>query len=201
MGITGETGLTGPAGPTGSTGLTGETGVTGATGLGGPTGFTGPTGLTGLTGATGLTGLTGLTGATGAAGAAGPGASVLVPVATTTSLCVSTKAGRGSVRRGGSVAWTIVVRNCGARAAVGVAVAARPPTGAILTAWDGGRIVGGQVRWTPGTLAPGAVRTYGVRTRVRADAKAGRYTNRVTAGARNAPPVIGQGATNVTSGG
>jgi uncharacterized repeat protein (TIGR01451 family) len=170
--------------------------VTGATGLDGLAGATGATGLNGLTGLTGLNGLNGPIGATGPSGATG-----LAAVSGTTRLCVTNNASRRTVRRGGSVRWTIVVRNCGDRAASGVAVTARVRKGATFTSGGGAKLAGGRLGWTTGTLAPGARETYRFTTRIRTNARPGKYVNVASAVGRNTPSTTGTGSTTVKSGG
>jgi uncharacterized repeat protein (TIGR01451 family) len=213
-GPAGPTGLIGPTGPAGSIGLTGLTGLIGLTGLTGLTGSAGPTGSTGSIGLTGLTGLTGSTGATGLAGltgligppglvgADGPaGPAGLVPAADVTTLCVTNTADRRKVRQGGLIRWTIVVENCGQFDASGVSVTDRHGGGARFGTGGGGSRVPGQVRWSTGTLAPGARRTYSIATRLIPGGRLGRYITQATADGDNAPPTTGHGSTIVISGG
>jgi uncharacterized repeat protein (TIGR01451 family) len=169
----------------------------GAPGLTGPTGATGSTGLMGAPGLIGATGATG-TGVTGADGTPGPAG--VVPVADTRTLCVTNKPSRREVRRGRVVRWTIVVRNCGQRAASGVWVTDRPRRGATFEARGGGSLIGGQLRWTTGTLAPGEHKTYKITTRFRHNARTGKYINRATADGDNTRRTTGQGSTTVRSG-
>jgi uncharacterized repeat protein (TIGR01451 family) len=186
--LAGATGLTGPSGLAGATGSTGASGLAGATGL---TGASGLAGATGLTGASGLAGATGLTGTPGAGGPAGPAG--VTPAAITTTLCVTNMANRGTVRQGGSVKWTIVVTNCGQRAAAGVSVTDRLRKGASLVTRGGGRLVRGQLRWNIGILAPGASRSYEFLTRFGKHARAGKHINRATAVGENTGRATGQG--------
>jgi uncharacterized repeat protein (TIGR01451 family) len=210
-GTDGEDGATGPAtapGADGVDGADGLDGIDGATGVQGPTGLTGSSGADGTDGAQGVAGLTGangLTGATGPVGAAGTDGTdgedrAIGPAgsrAETTRLCVTNRAHRGTVRRGGVVRWTIVVNNCGERAASGVSVRDRVRKGASLRTRGGGALVRGQLRWRIGTLAPGASKTYKITTRFDKNARIGRYVNRATAEGDNTQPTTGQGSTTV----
>ena len=195
QGIQGETGATGLVGAQGLTGETGETGATGATGLTGLTGLMGANGLTGMMGMMGLMGPTGLTGPTGPAGPAG-----VALLADTTTLCVAKRANRRKVRRGGLVRWTIVVRNCGEHAASGVRVSDRLRKGARFSTRGGGSLVLGQLQWKPGTLAPGARKTYSFTTRISTKARLGRFINRATADGDNTHSTTGQGSITIKSG-
>jgi uncharacterized repeat protein (TIGR01451 family) len=176
-------------------GANGASGTDGVGGTNGAPGINGATGGGGLTGAIGLDGSIGPTGPTGADGPAGP---VGVAVGTgTTTLCVTDRASRSTVRQGGLVAWTIVVRNCGDRAASGVSTTDRLRTGATFKALGGGSLVAGQVRWTLGTLAPGAIVTYRIVSRFSRDARPGTYVNSATADGDNTRPAVGRGSTAI----
>jgi uncharacterized repeat protein (TIGR01451 family) len=142
-----------------------------------------------------VTGATGATGADGAAGPAGPAAAGFAPV--TTTLCVTNKASRRAVRRGGVVGWTIVVKNCGVRSASGVSVTDRLRKGASFKARGGGSLVAGQLRWNAGTLPAGASKTYKITTRMSTSARLGSYLNRATAEGANTRPASGRGSTAV----
>jgi hypothetical protein len=98
------------------------------------------------------------------------------------------------------VRWTIVVKNCGAHAALGVSVTDRLRKGARLKRRGGGRLVRGQLRWRTGTLATGASKTYTIATRFNRKAHAGRYINRAIADGTNTRPATGRGSTVVKSG-
>ncbi len=97
------------------------------------------------------------------------------------------------------VRWTIVVRNCGRRAATGVSVTDRLRTGATVRTRGSGTLVGERLRWKTGTLAPGARKIYRFTTRISAKTSTGRYVNRATADGDNAPPASGQGSITVTA--
>ncbi len=196
-GAPGPTGPTGPAGPAGTSGAQGATGPAGVQGPTGATGFTGLTGLTGLMGAPGLMGLIGPAGPSGPSGPAGPPG--VAPVADTTTLCVTNTASRHKVRQGGLVRWTIVVKNCGERAASGVSVTNRLGAGASFRTRGGGTLIRRRLGWNTGTLAPGVSKIYSITTRFSPNSRPGRYINRATADADNTRPATGQGWTTVTS--
>jgi uncharacterized repeat protein (TIGR01451 family) len=191
-GPAGADGADGADGATGADGGAGAQGETGADGGAGAQGETGADGLDGIQGLTGLTGLMGLTGPTGPTGPAGP-----TGAADTTTLCVTKSASRRSVRQGGLVRWTIVVKNCGDRAASGVSVTDRLRKGARFKTRAGGSLTPGKRVWQVGTLAAGATRTYRVTTRIWRNARTGRYVNRVRADGNNTPPTTAQGSTKV----
>ena len=109
--------------------------------------------LAGASGASGA-GSMGAGGGTGAAG--GIGATGPAGPADTTTLCVTNKASRRRVPRGGLVRWTIVVTNCGERTATGVFVSDRLRTGAKPKTRGSGALAGDQLVWKTGTLGPGA---------------------------------------------
>ena len=187
-GLAGSTGLDGPTGAAGAAGLEGRIGATGLTGREGQIGATGSTGLNGLGGLAGLAGLT------GPAGPAGP-----APAAGAATLCVTNDAGRSRVRPGGLVHWTVVVRNCGGRAASGVSVGDRLRSGATFATRGGGRIVRRRLGWKVGLLAPGARRTYRFTTRIGRHAGRGTYVNVATAEGDNTRSASGRGSITVTS--
>ncbi len=146
-------------------------------------------------------GATGLNGADGRMGPAGPaGPAGVSPVADTTTLCVTNRAGRLKVRPGGLVRWTIVVKNCGDRAASGVSVTDHLRKGASVKTRGGATLVRRSLKWKTGTLAPGARKTYRITTRFSPNARTGRYINRATADGDNTQPSTGQGSTTVKSG-
>jgi uncharacterized repeat protein (TIGR01451 family) len=157
----------------------------------GPPGPAGPAGPAGAQGETGADGLDGIQGPTGPAGLTG--------AADTTTLCVTKSASRRSVRQGGLVRWTIVVKNCGDRAASGVSVTDRLRKGARFKTRAGGSLTLGKRVWQAGTLAAGATRTYRVTTRISRNARTGSYVNRVRADGNNTPPTTAQGSTKVRS--
>jgi hypothetical protein len=97
------------------------------------------------------------------------------------------------------VRWTIVVKNCGDRAASGVSVTDRLRKGARFKTRAGGSLTPGKRVWQVGTLAAGATRTYRVTTRMWRNARTGRYVNRVRADGNNTPPTTAQGSTKVRS--
>jgi hypothetical protein len=209
-GTQGATGLTGTNGADGATGAQGAAGLMGGNGLMGATGLAGINGIDGAPGATGLAGTRGTDGAPGATGLAGPAGvnSTAVPssatastshlgVAGTTKLCVTDTANVPKVRQAGFVTWIIVVKNCGAHAAVGVAVTSRLRKGASLAHGGGAGTVGRPLRWNTGTLAPGARVTYKVGIRINRDARTGKYVNRAIADGHNTRPSSGQGSTIV----
>ena len=132
-------------------------------------------------------------------GPAGPAGATSDESAARTKLCVTNKASRRSVRRGRLVGWTIVVTNCGQHAARAVSVSDYVRTGASLTGRGGGRLLGRRLNWKPGTLAPGAHRTYGIVTRLAPNARLGPYINWARADARNTPPARGRASTRVSS--
>jgi hypothetical protein len=195
-------GPAGPAGPTGPAGVDGADGADGATGPAGPAGAAGPTGLTGPIGPTGLIGLMGPVGAAGSPGPrgldglAGPAA----PVAGTTRLCVTHRAAAPTVRPGGRMRWTTVVRNCGPVTADGVTVTARPGGRATTHDRGGGRIVRGGVTWDAGALAPGVHRVYRTTVGLRTGTRPGRLASTVVADAPNSAPAVVTATTTVTPG-
>jgi uncharacterized repeat protein (TIGR01451 family) len=185
-GLDGTNGIDGLQGSTGAAGTDGTAGIDGLDGTNGHDGAAGATGATGFTGPIGLTGPTGLTGSEGPAGSA----------AEMTSLCVTKKASRRKVRRGGLVRWTIVVSNCGVHSATGVRLTDRLHHATLLPN-GGGTRVGGRLEWQAGTLAAGASAAYRITTRLTRRAPLGRYVNRATVGGDNARTLTGSGAVTV----
>ena len=112
---------------------------------------------------------------------------------------MTNRASRRKVRQGGSVGWTIVVKNCGERAASGVSVTNRLEAGASFGTRGGGTLIRGRLGWKTGTLAPGVSKTYSITTRFSPNSRPGRYINRARADAHNSRPATGQGWTTVTS--
>jgi uncharacterized repeat protein (TIGR01451 family) len=204
-GPTGPPGADGTQGPQGVQGVQGEAGANGADGADGTHGLDGLQGITGVQGAGGSRGAAGAdgpTGPTGAAGADGPtgptGADgTPTPAADATTMCVTKRAGRRNVHQGALLIWTIVVRNCGEHAAHGVTVADRLRKGATVRTRGGARLVDGRLEWKPGTLSPGARRTYKVTTRFARNAHPGRYVNRATVGGDNAGLATARSSTTV----
>lgn len=103
-------------------------------------------------------------------------------------LCVTKQASRRRVSQGGAVTWTIRVRNCSKRRAVGVTVTDPLASDMTLRAHHGGRVRAGTLVFDLGTIKPAKAKT--VRFTVRADAAArpGRRIDRAAARASNAPP-------------
>jgi len=194
-GTDGLPGVTGPAGPAGPAGDDGAVGPTGSMGPAGPTGFTGLTGPIGPTGLIGLMGPIGGTGPAGPAGLTGPagpaGTSGAESLRRAAALCVTVRSSPRRARPGALVRWAIGVRNCGGRPAHQVLVTARPRADGGLRASGGGRLVGERLRWTTGTLAVGARRSYAITTRVAAAARPGPSVMRVAARGANASPADG----------
>lgn len=110
---------------------------------------------------------------------------------------VTKKASRRKVRRGRSISWTIVVRNCGEHAASEVSVTDRLRRGATFKTGAGGRLADGRLSWKLPSLAPGARRTYRIKTRFNRNARLGRYINSATADAHNAQFATGHGSTRL----
>jgi hypothetical protein len=98
------------------------------------------------------------------------------------------------------VRWTIVVKNCGAHAALRVSVTDRLRKGARFKRRGGGRLIRGQLSWRTGTLATGASKTYRIATRFNRKTRYGRYINRAIADGTNTRPATGRGSTVVKSG-
>jgi uncharacterized repeat protein (TIGR01451 family) len=119
-------------------------------------------------------------------------------VAATTTLGVTTKPNRRRVRPTELVGWTIVVTNCGTVAASGVSVRDHLHPGATFANRGGGRMVRGRLVWAAGALAPGARKVYRVTARFAATARAGSYSNQVTAVGHNTAPATGRGSTTVS---
>ena len=92
------------------------------------------------------------------------------------------------------------MKNCGSRAASGVSVTDYLRKGASFKTRGGRNLVRRLLGWKPGTLAPGARRTYKFTTWVSPNARPGRYINRATADGDNTRPTTGQGSTTVKSG-
>jgi uncharacterized repeat protein (TIGR01451 family) len=197
-GATGTQGTSGSTGAQGVAGLMGARGLVGATGLRGEAGAGGPAGQVGSGGPAGTPGQNGKDGSAAFTAPADPiGVEISVPVAKTTTLCVTNTPSDRNVRRGGLVTWTIVVRNCGEHAASAVSVSDRLRKGASLKTRGGGTLVRGRLEWTIRTLAVGARRTYRVVTRIARHVRMGTFTNHVTVDAKNTESAIGRGSTTV----
>jgi uncharacterized repeat protein (TIGR01451 family) len=92
---------------------------------------------------------------------------------------------RPSVRRGGTVSFAIRVTTSGQRAARGVRVCDRLPSGLVAARVGGGRPRGGQVCWTVGLLLPGRSRTVALVARALSVTRAMRVTNSATVSGTN----------------
>jgi uncharacterized repeat protein (TIGR01451 family) len=96
---------------------------------------------------------------------------------------------RSRVREGGSVTWTLRVRNVGREAAGDVTVCDVLPRRLVVLAAPRARYRGGRPCWSFAYLRPGEERTVRIRTRVARGGSAGSLRNRATAQSPGADPV------------
>jgi uncharacterized repeat protein (TIGR01451 family) len=116
-----------------------------------------------------------------------------VAVATVrTRLRVSTRAARPRVPAGGTVWFTLTVRNTGGHAATDVEVCDAPGARQAFRRTPGATMRRGRACWSVPYLPAGAARRFRVQVRLDADA-AGTLASRAVAGAANAPRVAARG--------
>jgi len=105
-----------------------------------------------------------------------------------TRLCVSKRANRRKVRQGGTVAWTIRVRNCGRHTARKVVISDPLLADTTLMSRKGASLVRGELLWRVGTLRRGKSKTVRFSVRFDRDARVGRHRNTATADSASSRP-------------
>ncbi len=109
-----------------------------------------------------------------------------------------TKGGKpGTVQAGGTVRYTLVVKNIGKASARNVRVCDTLPSGVTVTSTGGGTLSGGEVCWTVGTLAKNRRKQFALVVKVDITQRT-RIKNNAVATASNAPSARASTSTFVT---